>query len=403
MPSPARLRANPVCSLPVVLVAFGLAVGCGAGPTPPAPETPEQAARGAAEEIRRIVDADGRGGTAFGVFRDGEALAAEGFGFADEARTTPATADHLFRIGSITKPVTAMAMLQLVHEGEARFGDPVATFVPELEQVENPFSHAPGPTLFQLATMTGGLAREPENLPQYLVGAPETWKEVAFRALGETSFEYEPGARYQYSNIGYAVLGAAVEAAAGEPFLDRVASRLLTPLGMDSTLFFPVPSVEDRIAAGATVTPDGLDFETPAREHQGRGYKVPNGALYSTVADLDRFLRFLTGADGPPFDDVLPAEVRRDNLTRAFAAGDLSTGYGFGFQTRRLLDADGAPFTAYGHGGSVAGYRAAAWIEPGSGVSVALLRSVGGDGMALSDLAGEALGRVVAAVRTMED
>ncbi len=387
-----------------LLAAAIAASGCG-GAQPPdgVPETPAEAAQRAAEAIRLLVEEDGRGGASFGVFRDGAALAAAGFGFADEARSTPVEADHLFRIGSITKPVTAMAMLRLVHEGKARLGDPVAALVPELDRVDNPFAHTPGPTLFQLATMTGGLAREPENLPEYLVGAPAEWKAVAFRALEETSFEYEPGTRYQYSNIGYAVLGAAVEAAAGEPFLDHVASHLLAPLGMDSTVFFPVPAVEERIAAGATAAPEGLDFDTPAREHQGRGYKVPNGALYSTVSDLDRFLRFLTGAEGAPFDAVLPAGVRQDNLTRAFAAGDLTSGYGFGFQTRRLVDADGAPFTAYGHGGSVAGYRAAAWIEPDSGVSVALLRNVGGDGMALSDLAGEALARVVAAVRTTKD
>ena len=133
-----------------------------------------EAAAAAAAEVRRVIEEDGRGGAAFGIVVSGETVVAEGFGFADTEGQTPARADHLYRIGSITKPVTAMAMLRLVHLEKARFGDPVTKFVPELAEVENPYSWTPGPSIFQLATMTAGLAREPRNLPRYLVGAPRT-------------------------------------------------------------------------------------------------------------------------------------------------------------------------------------------------------------------------------------
>ena len=384
----------------VLLLLAAAFAGCAPTPDPEPPASVSEAATAAAAAIRSVIEADGRGGAAFGIVVAGEAVAAEGFGFADTAGQTPARADHLFRIGSITKPVTAMAMLRLVHLEKARFGDPVTVFVPELAEVENPYSWTPGPSIFQLATMTGGLAREPRNLPRYLVGAPHDWLDTALRALEEVSFEYEPGTRYQYSNIGYAMLGAAVERAAGEPFMGHVKDSLLGPLGMDSSTFFPVPELEDRIAEGVTVKDDGsLDAETPAREHGGRGYKVPNGALYSTVEDLGVFLRFLIGTGGEPFDGVIPASIRQENLTKAFATGDLSSGYGFGFMTRRLDDAGGASFTAYGHGGSVAGYRAAAWIEPETDAAVILLRNVGGDGLNLTELSLAALGEVVAALR----
>lgn len=394
-PSPFQRRQSAAVLL-LALITFA----CGPGAEPePARSLPEVAAAASAE-VRRAIEEDGRGGAAFGIVVAGEAVAAEGFGFADTEGQTPARADHLYRIGSITKPVTAMAMLRLVHLEEARFGDPVTEFVPELAEVENPYSWTPGPSIFQLATMTGGLAREPRNLPRYLVGAPQDWLDTALRALDEVSFEYEPGTRYQYSNIGYAMLGAAVERAAGQPFMEHVRDNLLAPLGMDSSTFFPVPELEDRIAEGVTVKDDGgLDAETPAREHAGRGYKVPNGALYSTVEDLGVFLRFLTGMEGEPFDGVIPASVRQDNLTKTFAAGDLASGYGFGFMARRLDDAEGNPFTAYGHGGSVAGYRAAAWIEPKTDTAVILLRNVGGDGLNLSELSLAALAEVVAALR----
>ena len=382
-------------------LAIGIAAcACGPAAEPELARSVPEVAAAASEEVRRVIAEDGRGGAAFGVVVAGETVVAAGFGFADTEGAVPARPDHLFRIGSITKPVTAMAMLRLVHLERARFGDPVTEFVPELAEVENPYSWTPGPSIFQLATMTGGLAREPRNLPRYLVGAPQEWLETALRALDEVSFEYEPGTRYQYSNIGYAMLGAAVERAAGEPFMEHVRDNLLAPLGMDSSTFFPVPELEDRIAAGVTVKDDGsLDAETPAREHAGRGYKVPNGALYSTVEDLGVFLRFLIGTEGEPFDGVIPASVRQDNLTKAFATGDLASGYGFGFMARRLDDAGGNSFTAYGHGGSVAGYRAAAWIEPETDAAVVLLRNVGGDGLNLSELSLSALAEVVAALR----
>ena len=394
-PSPPKHRP------PAALLLLGVvALACGPTSEPAATPSPAEAAAAAAEEVRRVIEEDGRGGAAFGIVVAGETVVAEGFGFADTAGEIPARSDHLFRIGSITKPVTAMAMLRLVQLGEARFGDPVTAFVPELAEVEDPYSWTPGPSIFQLATMTGGLAREPRNLPRYLVGAPGDWLDTALRALDEVSFEYEPGTRYQYSNIGYAMLGATVERAAGEPFMEHVAGNLLAPLGMDSSAFFPTPELEDRITEGVTVKDDGsLDAEQPAREHAGRGYKVPNGALYSTVEDLGVFLRFLIGTEGEPFDGVIPADFRQENLTKAFAAGDLASGYGFGFMARRLEDGDGNPFTAYGHGGSVAGYRAAAWIEPETDAAVILLRNVGGDGLNLTEMSLTALAEVVAALR----
>lgn len=394
---PPPLKRHPWAA--ILLLGFAT-FACGPQVEPPPALSAPEAAAAAARDVRRVIEEDGRGGAAFGIAVGGDLVFAEGFGFADTEGGTPARADHLFRIGSITKPVTAMAMLRLVHLEKARLGDPVTALVPELEQVRNPFSRSPGPSIYQLATMTAGLAREPENLPRYLVGAPEDWLDTAFRALEATSFEYEPGTRYQYSNIGYAMLGAAVERAAEEPFMEHVAANLFGPLGMTSTTFFPTPELNDRIAEGLTVNEDGsLDAETPAREHAGRGYKVPNGALYATVKDLGVFLRFLTGAEGEPFDGVIPASVRQQNLAWAFAAGDLSSGYGFGFMTRRLEDSEGNSFTAYGHGGSVAGYRAAAWIEPKTDTAVILLRNVGGDGLNLSDLSFAALGTVVAALR----
>lgn len=359
--------------------------------------------RAAVEEmaaaVREEVEQEGRGGAAVGVFVGGEAVLSAGFGVADRATGARVTSEHRFRIGSLTKPVTALALLLLIEEGRARRGDPALRFAPEIGRARNPFPGAPGPTLAQLATMTGGLAREPEPLAPYALGAPADWLETLGRALGHTRFEFEPGTRYRYSNIGYAVLGAAVERAAGRPFLEFVRERLLRPLGMDATGFSPGGGTgAGRIAFGHAAEGDGAaDRDTPRREREGRGYRVPNGGLWSTVADLGVLLRFLVGIGSPAFDAVLPAATRRDNLSPVVADADLGRGYGFGFMARRMTDAGGAGFTAYGHLGNLAGYRAAGWIEPGTDAAVVVLRNAGGE--SVSGAAAAGLAQVVAALR----
>ena len=370
-----------------------------------------------AAEVREEVAQEGRGGAAVGVFVGGEAVLSAGFGVADGATGAAVTPEHRFRIGSLTKPVTALALLLLIEEGRARRGDPALRFAPEIGRVRNPFPGAPGPTLAQLATMTGGLAREPEPLAPYALGAPADWLETLGRALEHTRFEFEPGTRYRYSNIGYAVLGAAVERAAGRPFLEFVRERVLQPLGMDATGFSPglspgaadgaerIPAGAERIAVGAeriavghAAEGDGsADGDASRRERDGRGYRVPNGGLWATVADLGVLLRFLVGIASPRFDAVLPAAARRDNLSPVVADADLGRGYGFGFMARRLTDAGGAGFTAYGHLGNLAGYRAAGWIEPGTDAAVVVLRNAGGE--SVSGAAAAGLARVVAALR----
>jgi CubicO group peptidase (beta-lactamase class C family) len=220
--------------------------------------------------------------------------------------------------------------------------------------------------------MTSGLDREPANLPTYLKGAVSEWAKVMLSALNETRFAYEPDTHYFYSNIGYAMLGASLAGAAKRPFVDYVKDRIFTPLGMKNTDFEPTAAIKANLTKGYAVERDGrIDAETPAREHAGRGYKVPNGAVYTTVDDLARFVSFELG-EGP--ESVLEKSVWEDNLTRVNSAtGSLTSGYGIGFQANRRGD-----FVYYGHGGSVAGYNASALFDPVSKTGMIVLRNVGG-------------------------
>jgi CubicO group peptidase (beta-lactamase class C family) len=160
--------------------------------------------------------------------------------------------------------------------------------------------------------------------------------------------------------------------------------NFLEPLGMDHTAFEPNPEIESHITNGCAIQEDGnLDWETPAKEHEGRGYKVPNGAMYTTVGDLAKFVMFELG-EGP--ENVLKKETLEKNFAQVNTASDgLSSGYGIGFRVNRIGD-----FVIYGHGGSVAGYRASALFHRESKTGVVVLRNVGGR-FSVSRLAQEAL------------
>lgn len=148
---------------------------------------------------------------------------------------------------------------------------------------------------------------------------------------------------------------------------------MFKPLGMDRTRFELDATIEADLAVGYEVRSDGkLDDETAAQEaRDGRGYKVPNGAIFTTVDDLARFVALELGC-GP--DSVVP----RSMLDEAFAglvATDrfLGTGYGLGFMA---MSRDG--YSYLGHGGSVAGYRAAMYYDRPRRLGVVVFRNVGG-------------------------
>jgi CubicO group peptidase (beta-lactamase class C family) len=274
------------------------------------------------------------GSVTIGIVSGTELIWSRSFGFADMEDKIMATEDSVYRIGSITKQFTGFMLLQLAERGRVRLSDPVEKYFPEVNEVEGRFPGAPPITLVQLATMTSGLAREPEDLPTFLKGPVSEWEKVLISALPRLKYQFEPDTHYLYSNIGYAILGAALSRAAGQPFTDYVKTNFFDPLGMERTAFEPNSQIQDSIAKGYDIQEDGrVDWETPAREHQGRGYKVPNGAMYTTVGDLAKFIAFELG-EGP--EEVIKKETLEDNFSRVNSAmGDLTSGYGVGFRVQR--------------------------------------------------------------------
>jgi CubicO group peptidase (beta-lactamase class C family) len=152
--------------------------------------------------------------------------------------------------------------------------------------------------------------------------------------------------------------------------MELVDGGIIRPLGMHSTGFVVTPAIAEQLATGYSRRRDGtVNSEFPYLEHVGRGYKVPNGGIYSTVGDLGRFIAGLTGAATVP---VLGPPGRE--LIRTQQTPPDGNAYSFGFSLSR---AEGRP-TLVGHGGSVAGYNAHMIFEPESGIGVVLLRNYSG-------------------------
>ncbi len=337
---------------------------------PPAAETmrPQLAAVDsamAAELAKRPV-----GGLTAGVVVGRELIWSKSYGNADTEKNIPANAESEYRIGSMTKMFTALMLEQLVAAGKVHLSDPVEKYLPEINQVQSRFPDAPPITLIELATHTSGLDREPDDMDVATTGPVSSWEKTLVAALPHLRYRFEPGTRFFYSNMGYAILGAALSRAAGEPYVDYVQTHIFGPLGMSHTALELSPEIRPRLAKGyALMGPNGpVNTEIPARENEtGRGYKVPNGAAYSTVGDLARFAVFLM-RQGP--EVVLKtADLQRfQDETMIAATPDLGFGYGVGFQ---VVQQDG--YIAFGHGGDVAGYSAILLINREKGVAVIVL------------------------------
>jgi len=375
---------NPFLPSFVLRIALVLAIACAplvpaqpaAAQNAPAPPMPvaglqDQAVHAAIaafrDQLRRDVAEDDAGGITAAVVVGDRMIWAEGFGWADRERGLPAAVESIYRIGSISKPVTAIVLAQLADRGVLDLDDPVARYLPEAAAFDDPPTGPEAVTFRRLATHTAGLIREP-RLQGAASGPIEGWEAKVLESIPATGFLAEPGERVSYSNIGFGTLGLAVSRAEGRSFLDQVVEGIFEPLGMHSSSFVVPAHLEGLLTTGYRNRPDGsLDAEGPAREHLGRGYKVPNGGVYSTVGDMARLIAAMSGRAG---ETILSEEMRREMLRRQ-TPGDGASGYGLGWSIRERPDGG----ILASHGGSVAGYTAHMVFDPETGIGVVLLRN----------------------------
>ena len=232
-----------------------------------------------------VVDAiaeeyQSRGGQpalAYGVVADGRLVHERGLGERWVDGPAP-DGQTVFRIASMTKSFTAAAVLLLRDEGALRLDDPAQMYVPELAEPRQPAGSAPV-TIRQLLTMTAGLPTD-DPWGDRLQGQPLA--EFAEFLAGGISLAWAPGTRFEYSNLGYAILGRVIAAVSGQGYADFVRTRLFLPLGMTATGFEADEFPSDQLARGYQGTAGAWQELTMAPS----GAFAPMGGIFSCVSDL---------------------------------------------------------------------------------------------------------------------
>ena len=245
-------------------------------------------------------------GLAFGVVIDGELAFGKGLGVRDVATAAPADLDTAFRIASMTKSFTALAVLKLRDEGRLSLEDPVAKHVKELATLAYPTRDTAPITIRQLLTHSEGF---PEDNPwgdrQLAIpdGTLSIWLEAGL------PFSTPPGTAFEYSNYGFAILGQVVTRVSGLRYRDYVAQQILRPLGMTPTYWEPSAVPAGHVAKGYQWTDGTWKEEAPLAD----GSFGAMGGLVTTGRDLARYVAFLLSA-WPARDDPDSGPVRRSSL-----------------------------------------------------------------------------------------
>ena len=283
-----------------------------------------------------------------------------GWGKADAAGRQPATADTLYRAGSVSKLFTDVAVMQLVEQGKLDLDAPVTTWLPEF-QPQNPFGVPI--TLRHLMTHRSGLVRESPRGHYFDDAAKGQADAVA--SLNETTLVAKPGTITKYSNAGIAVVGEVVARVAGQPFEKAVETLVLKPLGMDRSAFSRA-ALKAPVATAQMVSFDGGRWEAPPLE---LGTPAA-GSLYSTANDLARFAQAMLKKGALPDGRLLSEASVQEMWRRQFApAGQRNFGLGF-----VLGEIDGQP--SVGHGGAVYGHVADLKLLPEAGLGVVVLSTL---------------------------
>jgi CubicO group peptidase (beta-lactamase class C family) len=295
-----------------------------------------------------------------GGVRAGALVGATARGAVDEPH-----ADVQYRLGSITKTVTAIAVMRLRDEGLLDLDDPLEQHLPG-----TPFGDR---TVGQLLAHGAGLRSESPGLWWERVEG-EPWDRLSAQ-LTPDDVKHAAGRRFHYSNLGYGALGELVARQRGRSWGEVVRDEVLLPLGMDRT----TPRPSGRAARGFAVHP-WADALLPEPEHDG-GAMAPAGQLWATLTDLARFGAFLLGDTG----DVLDAETLEEMASPSGIDPSAKSwsSYGLGLQVVRQGDR-----TLIGHGGSMPGFLASVFVDRGEDLGTVVLCNAtsGLDGALVGDL-----------------
>lgn len=351
-------------------------------------------------DFRTYVAKDGIVGASVLVMKDGKVTGRLDLGARDQQAKLPVTENTIYHWGSITKSLTAIAIMQLRDRGKLSLDDRITRYVPELRQLHDPFGMIDSITIRMLLSHSGGFRNGTwpyGNGKPWEPFEPTTWNQLV-AMMPYQELLYKPGTRYSYSNPAFVYLGRVIEQLSGDPWDAYIQKNIFAPLGMQHSYFRGTPYylaadrshnysiVRDSTTKGGRTVDNGADFDP--------GITTPNGGWNAPLGDLARYVAFLT--DRAPVDGSkanYATVLSRASLAEMWkpvvpmtdgyeAAADQHMGFSFflrGTGEHRVI----------GHTGSQAGFRSFYYFNPTTSVGViAVFNTTNELGVAASEFRG---------------
>jgi CubicO group peptidase (beta-lactamase class C family) len=332
----------------------------------------------------------------------------DALGMADIEAGRKMEKDTIFQIMSMTKPVTAVGIMMLAEEGKLALRDPVEQYLPEFRGQQVVSNIGPDAarlrmpdhavTIRDLMTHTAGIVDAP---PASIHDYPQLMNvslEAVVKELAKQPLLFQPGTQWSYSSPGIEILGRIIEVCSGQKYEDFIQSRILGPLGMKDSLFFPTADKIARIAM-VYVQRDGKLVRAPAsilagdpgKYRKGAIFPAPGWGLYSTAEDLLHFYRMMLNNgvyNGKrylsPFSVHLMTEAHTTGIKPVGWMRGADYGLAWEVVTDPLGELNGHWKGTFGHGGA---FGTQGWIDPQSGViSILLIQRADGGTSSLQNV-----------------
>ncbi|MEX2231296.1 MAG: serine hydrolase [Cyclobacteriaceae bacterium] len=311
---------------------------------------------------------------AYGIVADGKLIYSGATGIIDLKNKDKATTKSLFRIASMTKSFTAMAIMKLQEEGKLSIIDPASKYVSEMKDFKYLTIDAAPISIYNLLTMTAGF---PEDNPWGDRQLEDTAEEFRDFLKGGVSFSSSPGQQFEYSNLGYAILGNIVTRASGMPYQEYITKNILQPLGMNNT-YWEFSKVDPETLVLGYRWEDGQWKEEPMLHDGAYGAM---GGLITSIEDFSKYVAFHLSAyplrndrEQGPVKRSAVREMHKPHMPHLFtdakrANGTLCpivSGYGFGLGYRQ--DCEG--IVRVSHSGGLPGFGSEYRFYPDYGIGV---------------------------------
>lgn len=311
----------------------------------------------------------------YGVVVDGQLVYTGGHGFTNIEKKLPADETSAFRIASMSKSVTAMAILQLRDAGKLKLDDPAYLYIPELKQVKYLSKDAPPITIRHLLSHSAGFPQDDPWADRHL---DDTDAELLKTITNSVNFSNIPGVAFEYSNLGYALLGKIVTNVAGKPYQQFITEKIFKPLGMNSSYYEYRKVPANKLAHGYRWI--NGDWREEELLHDGSYGAM--GGLITSIEDFAKYTAFHMNA-WPPSDAAESPVLKRSSIREMHQPWMISglnsrarlpdgttcpvvAGYGFGLGWTK--DCQGKVFV--GHSGGLPGFGSNWSILPEYGIGV---------------------------------